>query len=136
MHNLVLVCILRWNHRIRLSDLNAEDALQILVSTSMSELQLSCTTLPRYWKWDTVLMGSSEGESRMASGNWLYSVGKTAKDLVFLQLMVSPKSLQCAANELSMAVRSSHLSDRRAMSSAYCLLRAIVSHDSLNRMFS
>ena len=55
----------------------------------------------------------------MASGNWLDSDGKSAKDLVFLQLMVSPKSLHCAANELSMAVRSSQLSDRRAMSSAY-----------------
>ena len=55
----------------------------------------------------------------MASGNWLDSDGKTSKDLVFFHLMVSPKALQCAANELSMAVRCSQLSDRRAMSSAY-----------------
>ena len=47
------------------------------------------------------------------------SGGRTAKDLVFLQLMVRPNFLQHVERESSMAVRSDLLLARRAMSSAY-----------------
>jgi hypothetical protein len=79
--NLVLIRILRWNQRIRLSEWDAEEALHILVSTSRFELQLSCITLPRYWKCETTSMVSSEGENWMGSGKWWDSDGKTAKTL-------------------------------------------------------
>ena len=93
----ILVCclILRWYHRILLSELKALEALLIRASTSALRLQSSLIVLPRYSKLETTLTGSESGQSVMASGLGNCSLtespdGKTAMVLVFFVLIVRP----------------------------------------------
>ena len=86
---LVRVCILCWCYKMHESDWKADEALQILELISVSILQSSCTMLSKYWKWETTLIGSPSRKRWIGTGFLVAgsSGGRTAKDLVFMQLI-------------------------------------------------
>ena len=72
-----------------------EMPLAILDDVSMFEVQSLEAKLPRYWTDGTTSVGSLSARKRMVVGGLASASGRTARSLVFLQLMVDSFFTTC-----------------------------------------